>query len=556
MKTVKLFLVRWWLPIVLATIGVYLITAFYTDGFPYTHDGENHLVRFANYLAALREGQWPPRFAPYLQSGFGFPVFHYNYPLGNILAVPFLVLGSTPPEAFVWIVRLSLLLGVLAVGEGVRRRWGVVAAVVAAWTYLFSSYLVVALRIRGNIGEIVAYALVPVVVVLFDTLSPRAANWKKIGLSVVIAAFLLSHNVLAVIMAPLLALWSGWRWRKHWWSWLGVWLGSTGLVSWFWFPAILELPMVVLTDDSLAKEAVKHVLTWNQIWIEPIRFGFSRAGLIDTIGLSLGWGALIICTLALAFLVKQISHHLRLSPEQLALAVLVSGSLFLSSVYSSRIWETVLILSIIQFPWRLLFIVSLLLPILAAWVYSVWPRWWQRLAFAVLTMSLSWVWVQNVRIADRLHYSPEYYLSAPHSTTTRNENRPRTLPSISLPDWVPQPVVATGSAQLVQVEEWLGSRRSYTLQVEQDSIITERTIYFPGWETKVDGQRVEQIFTEETQGLIAYRLPARAEPYRIQSQFGRRTTVRAVSEFFTVFTAVVFLGILMVDIRRSGKKRE
>src|SRR5260370_42055205 len=58
-------------------------------GFPYTHDGENHLARFANYMLAVRELQFPPRWAPNLFSHFGYPVFNFNYPLANILSLPF-----------------------------------------------------------------------------------------------------------------------------------------------------------------------------------------------------------------------------------------------------------------------------------------------------------------------------------------------------------------------------------------------------------------------------------------------------------------------------------
>src|SRR3989338_10172065 len=73
--TLILFLYPLWLP-----------------GFPYTHDGENHLARIANYALAIRQGQIPPRWAPSFWAGYGYPVFNYNYPLANILAIPLLAL--------------------------------------------------------------------------------------------------------------------------------------------------------------------------------------------------------------------------------------------------------------------------------------------------------------------------------------------------------------------------------------------------------------------------------------------------------------------------------
>jgi hypothetical protein len=73
------------LGLILATkLGTYLINPKVPD----THDGENHIARFANYVAAAKDGQWPPRWAPYVLNGLGYPVFNYNYPVANILAVP------------------------------------------------------------------------------------------------------------------------------------------------------------------------------------------------------------------------------------------------------------------------------------------------------------------------------------------------------------------------------------------------------------------------------------------------------------------------------------
>jgi hypothetical protein len=53
---------------ILTTGRVYL-----SSEFPYTHDGENHLARFANYKLALKQGQFPPRLAPNLLNGYSYP---------------------------------------------------------------------------------------------------------------------------------------------------------------------------------------------------------------------------------------------------------------------------------------------------------------------------------------------------------------------------------------------------------------------------------------------------------------------------------------------------
>lgn len=61
--------------ITLSIAFLLLFKPYLHTGFPYTHDGENHLARFANYKLALKEGQFPPRWAPNLMNHSGYPVF-------------------------------------------------------------------------------------------------------------------------------------------------------------------------------------------------------------------------------------------------------------------------------------------------------------------------------------------------------------------------------------------------------------------------------------------------------------------------------------------------
>ena len=90
-------------------------------GFPYTHDGENHLARFANYKIALREGQFPPRFAPNLLNHYGYPVFNYNYPLANILSIPFSIMKINYELTFKILVIFFVMFGLLGFNYWLRK---------------------------------------------------------------------------------------------------------------------------------------------------------------------------------------------------------------------------------------------------------------------------------------------------------------------------------------------------------------------------------------------------------------------------------------------------
>lgn len=536
------------LVILFFSVALWMSRTYLIDGFPYTHDGENHLARFVNYASAIREGQIPPRFAPYIQSGFGFPVFHYNYPLANILTTPLIWFGLHPGKAFAMVTVFSAFLGVLSFYGVLRFFFSQKASMFGVGWYIFGAYWASAVVFRGSIGEILMYGLVPfwIWVWLQFFKNAKRIRWGVTAVFVTASVFL-AHNVLALLIIPIVGLWSlslAYE-RQKIRAWFFIWLSGVGLVSWFWFPAVLELSLVVLQQDSLATSAIDHLLSWDQIWFSPLRFGFSRITLLDTLGFGFGWGSFVVTMFAFSRFVcqgfltvvegKQVrfTHALHTT---LLLGGMGLGALFLSSNSSSFIWELFPALSIIQFPWRFHFLFALLLPLLTAFVWESFKsgKWF---LFFLLCVQIGWV--SSLKPVDVRHTGAEYYLTFPHSTTTRNENRPVTLTKTELSDWAPTPQIATGEA-VVSVQKWLGNTRSYEITAQSDILVVEPTIYFPGWRTLVDGEKVEYVLSDDfSKGLLAYELPKKPDqPYQIQTAFVERTPIRFMSEVATLFTVI------------------
>ncbi len=544
---------RFWLG-VLNLVGLFLALAVWMSwpylltGFPYTHDGENHLARFMNYAAAVREGQIPPRFAPYVQSGFGFPVFHYNYPLANIVATPLIWLGLHPGTAFAALVFAAAGMGVVSVYAVLRLHWSRAASFFGVFWYVLGSYWATTAVFRGNIGELLMYGLVPLAVLAWYMALSRV-RWRwSVGAVVVTAALFLAHNVLAVLIIPLLGLWTlslAWKEERRV-RWFMIWIWSSSLVLWFWLPAVLELSLVVLSQDSLATSAAEHVLGFGQIWFSPLRFGFSRPTNLDSLGFGLGIGVFGLLVTSIAWGVRTVFYEARRSRvvqfvwshwwrSTVGVSIGVFLGIWLVSEYSLVIWNAVPALSILQFPWRVLFVVSLCIPVVAAQMWeSVEGRWW-----LVVLLFLQFFWVSGIMPVDRRYTEKEYYLTFPHSTTTRNENRPVTFTNESPGEWQPAPRVASGSAT-VEVSEWLGSWRAYSVTVQEEALLVEPTVYFPGWETRVDGERVAYILEDPaSQGLIAYRLAPRPEAYSVSTRFVENQPIRQVSDAIFVVSLLV-----------------
>jgi hypothetical protein len=554
-----------WIIILLMSL---VVTRVYWQGdFPYTHDGENHLIRFTNYLAALRERPAVPRFAPYLLNGYGFPVFNYNYPLANILSIPLLVLKIHPETIFAIQSFTAVMIGSLSIywllclkkNTSGLKWWAVIA-------YLSSWYVTSLIFYRGNIGEIWAYALAPLLL-LTQLLAFREGNigWWLVN-SLVAAFLLLSHNLLGLFsvgIVGIVSLFNLWqviqgqlfKYKYLIFNWIISWLLGFTLTFWFWLPAMMELSLVNLAQANVVSFAYQHTLSLSQLLFSPWRFGYSSFNGLDTMGFGLGplfvslavLGLVFFIQSLLAMLTKLIRFQNEICLPKLKLLIII-GLIFLNCflVYlitdsSQWLWQNWSLIGIWQFPWRLL--MPLTFGLLMAGIYFYQHSGWKLKL--VLWFLLLWqvVLALQVQPADRIHYQKEHYLLSPLTSLTQNENRPTTLQINVFEDWQPGPSIIEGSGEVVEVKKWLGLNRSYTILAETDLVIQESTVYFPGWITKVDNQ-ITEIKPELAGGQIAYQLPARPnEPYQVTTSFSGSTPARQLGEAISCLAGVTWLGL-------------
>lgn len=545
-------------------VALIVVRPYLVDTFPYTHDGENHLARFANYKIAVREGQLPPRFAPNLNARYGYPVFNYNYPLANILSLPFSILD------FSYQTTLSLLIisSVIAAGISsfylsklIGQRFSINVsnkyAAISAVVYASASYLVNLTFFRGNIGEIISYALLPSV--LFASLSNRPkTKWLRIVLLAVLwTALLLSHTITAVLSLPVLFICIAFfdtSLKKN----LSVHIPSfvLGILSsfWYWLPALFEISEVIVSTSHNNTQAGKHAVDTLQLLFGSLQFGFSYPGPIDSFSFAYSLPQLLLLLLAGVVALKLVAARKLNSKHVLLYLSLAAGILLLSilqSTLSTAIWNIPAI-SFIQFPWRLQAFASFLLLLISPAVLATLNPWLQRVLVLIITIHL--VMLLSLMPADSFSHSNEYYDSFGLTTSTENENMPTTYRFIPVDPWQPTAEVATGAASIA-VESWTGSKRNYQVQASTDSLLIEPTTYFLGWETTANNVPVEYVFTDDTQGRIAYWLGP--GDYTIESRFTQNTPARKLGNAvsgFAVSLLVFFAGLGLLETQRSNKQ--
>lgn len=548
-------------------VAVLITTRFFwlNSGVPYTHDGENHLARFANYKLAVKEGQLPPRFAPNLHNRYGYPVFNYNYPLANILSLPFSLLRVHYELTFKLIIFWALMVGCLGLIRWLkpyaRSNRPILAALI---TYLSGPPLISTLLFRGSIGEILAYALWPWLFVSVRALSKRL-NIKLLVLNIFIwSTFLLAHNISVYLAVFIISIYSLWQLiatqekKLFIFQMSLVLIASMGLTLWFWLPAITEMNEVVVGQAANQREYLLHFPTLKQLIYSPLAFGYSYPGPVDTLSFWLGWviPSVLILLLALAIAniwfkqlkIKSLINSLKSKPWLLFTCLLLL-SLYLQTSNSSDIWQLIPNFRLIQFPWRFGLISTILSLPLVVWLLESKNKTINKIIWLVIFIQL--IVALSAQPNDYVTKQKYEYDLHGGTTSTQNENMPPAFRYLLIADWQPSPSVLAGDAQIAKVELWSGSQHLYRINVATTATIVEPTMNFLGWETRArsiigadsTNSLVNYIDSDEIQGRIAYVLAPGI--YQIETKFTQNTPARQIGNFALFFTIAIMTGIFV-----------
>ncbi|MDH5533417.1 MAG: 6-pyruvoyl-tetrahydropterin synthase-related protein [Candidatus Pacebacteria bacterium] len=482
-----------------------------SNSFPYTHDGENHLARFANYKVAIREGQFPPRFAPNLLNHYGYPVFNYNYPLANIISLPFSFLKVNYELTFKIIVFSFVLAGLFGVNKWLESlSFDKRSRMFASSIFALTPYLINALSYRGNIGEVMSFCLLPW---LFYTIENPVKNHlgknsiKFLGQTLIWIMFFLSHNIAVLFGTPILIIYSLIKYKKEILKQFSLILSFIlGIIStlWFWLPAVFEKNLVVLDNAELSKNYVDHFPTLSQLLFSPLEFGFSKVGSIDSLSFNIGLAQISILVFAFILLKKKIENKQN-QFNKIKLFLIASLILLLLQLHITiPLWRILPLVNFIQFPWRLTMFIGILVLPIAAFVFERGNKITKFILLSVVFIQL--ITVLKVKPADYFHKNNIDYEAFTQTTSTANENLAKTFTYSEFADWKPSAKILSGEGQ-ISTTEWRGSKRKYTVNVNTESVIVEPTMHFKGWETQVNGNDITYIDNEEIKGRIAYKLP-------------------------------------------------
>ncbi len=360
---------------VISLLIIPLLFNLFRPGFYSSDDGQWMVIRLTAFHESFRSGQIPVRWLSRLNHEYGYPVTNFLYPLPFYLAEPFYILSGDPVLAIKIIMGLSVIS--MAFGSFVLfKKWGKIVGIVGALTYVYSPYIAYNLYTRGSLGELVAMGIVPWIFWALDS--------KKILLSSVLtSALITSHNVVAVLFFPLIAIYSTYKLIIKQFSLTVYCLLFTlalALSSFFWLPALAEYRFVRASQISVSDFGHEYLSFKN---------AFQRAGPISVLAN-------------------------------------VGLPLFFLTENSKWFWNLFKPLQIIQFPWRLLSLFSFISSgIIAFLIFKLKKhRLFQSLIIMFITVITFISVLPFLSPKSFLNHPSSYYQTNDDSTTVRSEYTP------------------------------------------------------------------------------------------------------------------------------------
>lgn len=518
-----------------------------------SHDLNTHTARIAQYYIALSDGYFPVRWSKNLVSGLGYPIFIYIYPLPYMVGAALYGLIHNFEHTAKIVMGASFILSGLAMYLLLKEFVGTKAALVGSLFYTWAPYRFLLLYVRGAYAETLAYAFVPLALWALVKLSRRKTPFRIGILGLTLALIFLSHNLVAVMAAPLIILFSLFvvakgKGRLRY---LGALMVSVLLA--------LMLSAFILLPDIAEKQYVHfgnlkyydaHLVTFWQLVRSPWDYGFSLPGSQhDAMSFQVGLAHLIAFPFFTLVLYR---NSTRKSTKVFVLGLLFTTLILLFLMLDTKatkwVWRTFDALQVIDFPWRLLGMVTLVTA-LGIGMGSARAHRWLIALFVVLVILAN---RNHVRINQKLSFPDSYYRTYVKDTTHNQEFMPVWRADIQEDVVFADRVsVEHGTATISKLQHKAQNLR-FTAEATQSAVLRINTLYFPGWQVYVDGRaltlhqelRITSRDKESkihTDGLMQFTVLPGKHFVDVRLE---RTDVRLVGDLVSLFGVILSIGML------------
>lgn len=536
-----------WVVVVLILVSSLPLLDLLHVGLPLTHDGQDHVARIANFYQNLKEGVVVPRWAGNLNWGYGHPILMFLYPIPSYITSFFHFLGFSLVDSVKIVFGLAFIASGLTMYLWIRSFLNQGAGFIAAILYMFAPYRLIDLYTRGAIGEHVAFVFPPLILYFLLKNSKRKSYWYLLGGVFSLACLILSHNAISLMFLPIIGLYILYLYfqtkikRSFLMSVLLIIFFGFLLSTFFWMPALFE-GHYTLRDKIIAGGYSNRFIPLVNLFIDP----FMYDGIIP-FSMQVG-----IVQWVIVFLSPFILYYLYKKKNFLWFLVLILLGAFCVSVFfilepSRVIWKNLQLLQNFQFPWRFLSVVVFVTSALGAIICFQLPR-------KVMSVAIVFIVVSSLFLTNTL-WHPKAFLSKPENfytnvyfgTTDTGESAP--IWSVRFMERVPKAEIEIieGAGEINKIKR-TSTYHKYEIQAKGTVRVLENTLFFPGWEVRVNRKPVLLQFQDpQYRGLMTFFLPGGNNTVEV---IFRDTKLRMIANGITI-GSIVLLGIVGIFFKKN-----
>lgn len=573
-----------WLVLLLAIPALLPLSA--PGYFLEAHDARHSIFYLVEFDRALQDGAWWPVWGPDHAIGFGYPLWLIYAPAAFIVAECFHLLGLGFAAAVKVTWAVGFLAGALGMYRLVRRWWGPAAGVIAGLAFTYAPYRLVQIYVRAALAEFISLAWLPWVLLALVALWEKPDRRRAAVGGLAFGVLLLTHTASTVAFVPLLLglcaalLLEELRRRRPdpaagrkaifsriGWTTIALALGVV-LASIFLVPLLAERRYIVEEQWVSASYSYAQNFVYPHQFFDPAwGFGYSEPGPRDGMSFQLG---LIIFLLAVLGGCAALARRSPALPRRLfAVAALIAAlaAVFAMTPASAAIWQTLSLIRLIQFPWRLLAVTSFTLALLSG-VATTWLKpspehgpspaalvYVAALALVLSSFAYTRPQLEPLRPQDEQPLAViDFELEYPdmRGMTRWSERPPVNADSPLLEAYLAgkplrKAAIAAGQGTILEQSSTALSA-SARIRAEGPVRLRFYTYYFPGWRATIDGKEAE-ITPDPPNGLIGLELPA--GEHSVYLRFGA-TPVRRAGAIASAAGLAIAAVLLIRQRRRPG----
>ena len=552
-------------PILLIFLLIPIILPFFHNGFFVVHDN-TQVPRVYEMGKALHDGEFPVRWVKDLGYGYGYPIFNFYSPLPYYIGGVLTQFSFDPLTATKIMFVLPILLSGIFIFGILKIYIDDTAALAAAVIYAYFPYHAVNIYIRGDIGELYAYAFLPLVFGMLYRLFKLSQKNTSIysylltgtfaGFS--IALVIISHNLSAymlfLLLVPILLIFLLYSNYKKALVMVLIYTFSLGflLSAFYALPALSEMKYTnVASQVGGGADYKDHFVCLSQLWNSPWGYGGSTKGCLDGFSFRLGKVNIMLILGAIVIAVLFFKRKKYVSERFVLLGSIgmFVVSIFLTTDYSLFLWKTLPAMGYLQYPWRFLNFSAFFASIIIGYgIYIISKFLSKKFTYIIVFLIIALTVFQNVKLfrpQEFLNISNNDYISTDYINWDVSKISDEYLPKNFL---IPK---SSNTVSKIKAEIIAGNAKifieknntTYLLahgEVLSDSLVRLHIPYFPAWNIYVDQKAVD--YAVKNNGYIVLLHPG---SHTIETKF-EQTPIEFFSNTLTVFGICLAIFAIMI----------